>query len=114
MNITGLAAACTRGDLSDGLISLRRTIFAGIAEFERVLSISAPAPAAKRLGRGRALRPAPKLTAEQVVVARRLIEEGTAVRETARILNVHVATLYRALATAAPGDMTGRLRRARG
>jgi Helix-turn-helix domain of resolvase len=60
---------------------------------------------------GRFGRP-PKLTAEQVVVARRLIEEGTAVRETARILNVHVATLYRALATAAPGDMTGRLRRA--
>jgi DNA invertase Pin-like site-specific DNA recombinase len=56
----------------------------------------------------------PKLTAEQVVVARRLIDEGTAVRETARILNVHAATLYRALGTAAPGDVTGRLRRARG
>jgi DNA invertase Pin-like site-specific DNA recombinase len=66
------------------------------------------------LGAGVRFGRPPKLTAEQVVVARRLIEEGTAVRETARILNVHVATLYRALATAAPGDMTGRLRRARG
>ena len=76
------------------------TIFAGIAEFERALIH-------QRTGSGRAAARArgvrfgrpPKLTAEQVVVARRLIDEGTAVRETARILNVHAATLYRALGT---------------
>src|ERR1700730_15746591 len=39
---------------------------------------------------------------------------GPAAREPARILNVHAATLYRALGTAAPGDLPGRLRRARG
>ena len=54
----------------------------------------------------------PKLTTEQVVVARRLIDEGTAVREMARIL-VHSATLYRALG-AAPDEVSSRLRRARG
>ena len=35
---------------------------------------------------------------------------GTAVCEMARILNVHAATLYRALGTAVLGDVPGRLR----
>jgi DNA invertase Pin-like site-specific DNA recombinase len=91
------------------------TVFAGIAEFERALIH-------QRTGDGRIAAHArgvrfgrpPKLTAEQVVVARRLIDEGTAVRETARILNVHAATLYRALGTAAVGDASEGLRRARG
>ena len=90
------------------------TVFAGIAEFERALL-------QQRTGAGRAAARAqgvrfgrrPKLTAEQVVVARRLIDEGTAVREMARILKVHVATLYRALG-AAPDEIASRLRRARG
>jgi DNA invertase Pin-like site-specific DNA recombinase len=64
---------------------------------------TAPAICRPKAGAGRAAARArgvrfgrpPKLTAEQVVVARRLIDEGTAVRETARILNVHAATLYR-------------------
>ena len=55
----------------------------------------------------------PKLTAEQVMLARRLIDEGAAVRAAARILKVHAATLYRALG-AAPDDISSRLRRARG
>lgn len=91
------------------------TVFAGIAEFERALIH-------ERTGSGRAAARArgvrfgrpPKLSAEQVVVARRLIDEGTAVRETARILNVHTATLYRALGIAAAGGAHRRLQRARG
>jgi DNA invertase Pin-like site-specific DNA recombinase len=90
------------------------TVFAGIVEFERALL-------QQRTGTGRAAARArgvrfgrrPKLTAEQVVVARRLIDEGTAVCEMARILKVHVATLYRAL-EAAPDEVSSRLRRTRG
>src|SRR4051794_37080765 len=74
------------------------TVFAGIAEFERALI-------QERTGNGRAAamqrgvrfgRPA-KLGAEQVTLAQRLLEEGTAVGEVARMFNVHRATLYRAL-----------------
>jgi DNA invertase Pin-like site-specific DNA recombinase len=88
------------------------TVFAGIAEFERAL-IHQRTHAGRTAARARDVRfgRPPKLTAEQVNVARR---EGTAVRETARILNVHAATLYRALGTAVSGDVPGRLRRARG
>jgi DNA invertase Pin-like site-specific DNA recombinase len=43
-------------------------------------------------------RPA-KLAPEQIALAQRLLEEGTAGGEVARMFNVHRATLYRALAT---------------
>ena len=76
------------------------TVFAGIAEFERALIH-------ERTGTGRAAarqrgvrfgRPA-KLAADQVTLARRLLEEGTAAGEVARMFKVHRATLYRALST---------------
>jgi DNA invertase Pin-like site-specific DNA recombinase len=91
------------------------TVFAGIAEFERAL-IHERTGAGRATARARGVRfgRPPKLTAEQVVVARRLIDEGTAVRETARILNVHTATLYRALGTMTVSSAPVRLRRARG
>jgi DNA invertase Pin-like site-specific DNA recombinase len=91
------------------------TVFAGIAEFERAL-IHQRTGAGRVAARARGVRfgRPPKLTAEQLVVARRLIGEGTAVRETARILKVHAATLYRALGAAAPDDAADRLRRVRG
>jgi DNA invertase Pin-like site-specific DNA recombinase len=91
------------------------TVFAGIAEFERAL-IQQRTGAGRAAARARGVRfgRPPKLTAEQVMVARRLIDEGTAVRETARILKVHTATLYRALGTAGADAASGRLRRARG
>ena len=91
------------------------TVFAGIAEFERAL-IHQRTGAGRAAARARGVRfgRPPKLSAEQVIVARRLIDEGTAVRETARILNVHTATLYRALESAAAGGAPSRLRRARG
>jgi DNA invertase Pin-like site-specific DNA recombinase len=76
------------------------TVFAGIAEFERALIH-------ERTGNGRAAamrrgvrfgRPA-KLAAEQIALARRLLEEGTSAGEVARMFKVHRATLYRALNT---------------
>ena len=82
------------------------TVFAGIAEFERALI-------QERTGIGRAAamqrgvrfgRPA-KLAADQVALARRLLEEGNTAGEVARMFKVHRATLYRALGTALPaGD----------
>lgn len=72
------------------------TIFAGIAEFERDLiceRTSAGRSAAKQRGVrfGRPL----KLNEEQQTLAHRLLQEGKAVRDVARALNVHRATIYR-------------------
>lgn len=80
------------------------TVFAGIAEFERALIT-------ERTGTGRMAAKArgvrfgrpPKLTADQIALAQRLVEEGRSPRETARILNVHASTLYRAFALQRPG-----------
>jgi DNA invertase Pin-like site-specific DNA recombinase len=79
------------------------TVFAGIAEFERALihqRTSAGRAAARRRG-VRFGRPS-KLAAEQIALARRLIEEGRSAREVARMFKVHRATLYRALGTPSP------------
>lgn len=81
------------------------TVFAGIAEFERSLI-------AERTGMGRLAARArgvrfgrpPKLTADQIALARRLVDEGRSPREAARILNVHASTLYRAFALQPPED----------
>ena len=43
----------------------------------------------------------PKLTAEQIALGERLVSEGTSVREAAKLLKCHHATLYRALTAAA-------------
>ena len=75
------------------------TVFAGIAEFERALSherTSSGRAAARNRG-VRFGRP-PKLSPDQIALAHRLIGEGASARDTAKILNVHAATLYRALA----------------
>jgi transposase len=39
----------------------------------------------------------PKLTADQIALAQRLVGKGASVPEASKILNVHRATLYRAL-----------------
>ncbi len=75
------------------------TVFAGIAEFERALihqRTSSGRTAAKARG-VRFGRP-PKLTPEQIALGTRLVGEGTSVREAAKMLKCHHATLYRALA----------------
>lgn len=79
------------------------TVFAGIAEFERSLIVertSAGRLAAQEKG-VRFGRP-PKLNAEQVALGHRLHDEGTSVRDIARILNCHHATLYRAIGALVP------------
>ena len=76
------------------------TVFAGIADFERSLILertSTGRAAAK--ARGVRFGPPASLTPEQVAHARELIEhEGKPVAAIARLLGVHRATLYRALA----------------
>ena len=80
------------------------TVFAGIAEFERAL-IHQRTSSGRAAARERGVRfgRPPKLSAAQVALGRRLVEEGgTSVREVARtILKCHPATLYRALGKAA-------------
>lgn len=74
------------------------TIFGGIAEFERSLiheRTSGGRAAAKAKG-VRFGRP-PALSAEQIGLARQLVEEGQNPRAVAQILKVHPATLYREL-----------------
>jgi DNA invertase Pin-like site-specific DNA recombinase len=74
------------------------TVFAGIAEFEREL-IRERTHAGRKAAKARGVRfgRPPKLTADQVALARRLVTEGASIPEASKILNVHRATLYRAL-----------------
>lgn len=74
------------------------TVFAGIAEFERAL-IHQRTSTGRTAARARGVRfgRPPKLTGEQIALGRRLVDEGTSVRETAKLLQCHHATLYRAL-----------------
>nr|WP_248448082.1 recombinase family protein [Sinorhizobium meliloti] len=78
------------------------TAFAGIGDFERSLIVertSAGRIAAK--ARGVRFGPSPALSAAQIENARKLIkDEEKTVAEVARLLGVHRATLYRALADA--------------
>jgi DNA invertase Pin-like site-specific DNA recombinase len=74
------------------------TVFAGIAEFERSL-IQERTSTGRQAARARGVRfGRPKrLSDDQVALGRRLVGEGTSVREAAKLLQCHPATLYRAL-----------------
>jgi DNA invertase Pin-like site-specific DNA recombinase len=75
------------------------TVFAGMAEFERALinqRTSSGRDAAMKRG-VRFGRPV-KLTAEQISLGQRLIDEGRSTRDVAKMFKVHAATFYRALA----------------
>ena len=75
-----------------------RTVFGGIAEFERSL-IATRTEEGRRAAQAGGVpfgRP-PKLRPEQRTLARHLIEEGKSVSEVARTFSVHVATIYRCL-----------------
>ena len=74
------------------------TVFAGIAEFEREL-IHERTSSGRIAAQARGVRfgRPPKLTADQIALAQRLVSEGDSVPEASKILNVHRATLYRAL-----------------
>ena len=75
------------------------SVFAGIAEFERSLILSRTS-AGKQAAVQRGVRfgRRPKLDADQLALAWRLMEKGMSVCAAARMLNVHVATLYRGFA----------------
>lgn len=78
------------------------TVFAGIAEFGRALihqRTRSGRVAAKARG-VRFGRPS-KLTADQVALGERLVSESTSVREAARLLKCHHASLYHALSAPA-------------
>jgi DNA invertase Pin-like site-specific DNA recombinase len=77
------------------------TVFAGIADFERSL-IAERTSAGRIAARSRGVRfgPSPALSADQIAHARQLIAQDKPVTEVARLLKVHRATLYRALADA--------------
>ena len=74
------------------------TVFAGIAEFERAL-IHQRTSSGRFAAQARGVRfgRPPKLTSEQIALGERLISEGTSVREAAKLLKCHHATLYRML-----------------
>lgn len=74
------------------------TVFAGIAEFERDL-IHQRTSSGRTAARARGVRfgRPPKLTADQIALGKRLVGEGTSVREAAKLLKCHHATLYRVL-----------------
>jgi DNA invertase Pin-like site-specific DNA recombinase len=74
------------------------TVFAGIAEFERSLIIDRTRrgrEAAK--ARGVKFGPAPTLTPERLAHARKLLDEGKGMDETARLIGIHRTTLWRGL-----------------
>jgi DNA invertase Pin-like site-specific DNA recombinase len=74
------------------------TVFAGIAEFERSLIVerTRTGRAAAR-ARGVRFGRRPVLSPDQVEHARALLADGRTTAETARLMGVHRATLYRAL-----------------
>ena len=81
------------------------TVFAGMAEFERALTTSEPVRRLAAKARGVRFGRPPKLTPEQIALGRRLVDEGTSVREVAKvILKCHPATLYRELGKFGPAS----------
>lgn len=78
------------------------TVFDGIAEFEREL-ISQRTSSGRVAAKARGVRSGrpPKLTLDQIALGERLVNEGNSVREAAKLLKWHHATLYRALTAAA-------------
>src|SRR3954470_8614772 len=82
------------------------TVFAGMAEFERAL-IHQRTSSGRVAARTRGVRfgRPPKLTPEQIALGCRLVDEGTSVREVAKvILKCHPATLYRELGKFGPAS----------
>jgi DNA invertase Pin-like site-specific DNA recombinase len=81
------------------------TVFAGIAEFECSL-ITERTHAGRLAAQKKGVRfgRLPKLNTEQIALGYRLCAEGSSVRDAARILNCHHATLYRAIGRFVPSS----------
>src|SRR3954453_8977301 len=82
------------------------TVFAGMAEFERAL-IHQRTSSGRVAPRGGGVRsgPPPKLTPVQIALGCRLVDEGTSVRDVAKvILKCPPATLYRELGRFVPAS----------
>jgi DNA invertase Pin-like site-specific DNA recombinase len=75
------------------------TVFAGIAEFERAL-ITERTKNGRITARQNGVRfgRPPRLNPEQVKHAKKLLKDGSSLREAARILGCHHATLHRTVA----------------
>lgn len=92
-------------DTSSPAGKMIRTVFAGIAGFKRTLIIERT-KSGREIARKKGVRfgRPPKLSSEQALLGMRLLTEGKSVREAARILNCHHATLYRAKTALATTD----------
>ncbi|EAZ7030460.1 TPA: recombinase family protein [Salmonella enterica subsp. enterica serovar Agona] len=74
------------------------TVFAGIAEFERSLIVERTRRGREAArARGVHFGPPPALSAAQIAHARRLLDDGNGIEDTAALLGVHRTTLWRAL-----------------
>jgi DNA invertase Pin-like site-specific DNA recombinase len=65
----------------------------------RRINLSFPAIHGRVAAKARGVRfgRPPKLTGDQIALARRLVSDGTSIPEASKILKVHRTTLYRAL-----------------
>lgn len=86
------------------------TVFAGIAEFERSL-IQERTSSGRQAAKARGVRfgRPKKLSDDQVALGRRLVGEGRSVRDAAKLLQCHPATLYRALDETLVDDIHDRM-----
>jgi DNA invertase Pin-like site-specific DNA recombinase len=72
------------------------TVFAGIAEFERdLIRERTAAGRSAAIKRGVRFGRPPKLNPDQQQLIRRLLRDGSGIRELAQTFNVHAATIYR-------------------
>jgi DNA invertase Pin-like site-specific DNA recombinase len=88
-------------DTTNGAGKFMFHVFAALAEFERDIIIERTnAGLAAARAHGRAGGRPPALTARQTAEARRMVDDGVAVAEVARILRVSRASVYRAFSRA--------------
>lgn len=87
-------------DTTSATGKMTMTFFAGMAEFERDLIRGHTSAGRKEaLDRGVKFGRPSKITAKQLKLAKRLLEEGHSIREVASKFDVHYTTLYRLLRT---------------
>jgi hypothetical protein len=84
---------------------LKAVILDRASDIAAAALVHGPLPGGSARTRGVCFGRPPKLTPEQIALDRRLVNEGTSVREVAKmILKCHPATLYRELSKSSPGS----------